>query len=73
MRDDSSFFTGDEMAQRDPILFISNVIYYQNITWPEKTISGTIQGDYDNQRTDFDVNEKISYLMDNYLVSDNNK
>ena len=73
MRDDSSFFTGDEMAQRDPILFISNVIYYQNITWPEKTISDTIQGDYDNQRTDFDINEKISYLMDNYLVSDNNK
>lgn len=69
----SPYFSGDELAQSDPILFIANMIYYQNITWPEKTISGTIQGDYDNQRTDFDINEKISYLMKNYLISDNNK
>jgi hypothetical protein len=61
------------LAQSDPILFIANLIYYQNITWQEKTISATIQGDYDNQRTDFDINEKISYLMDNYLVADNNR
>ena len=69
----SPYFSGDELAQSDPILFIANIIYYQNITWPEKTISSTIQGDYDNQRTDFDINEKISYLMKNYLISDNNK
>ena len=69
----SSYFQTDELAQSDPILFIANLIYYQNITWQEKTISATIQGDYDNQRTDFDINEKISYLMDNYLVADNNR
>ena len=70
---ESPFFTGDDLAQSDPILFVSNIIYYQNIAWPEKTISGTIQWDFDNQRTDFDINEKISYLMDNYLIADNNR
>ena len=69
----SPYFTGDDLAQRDPILFISNIIYYQNIAWQEKTLSETIQGDFDNQRTDFDINEKITYLMDNYLVAENNR
>ena len=69
----SDFFSGSETATSDPIWFIADMIYYQNITWKTKTLSDTIQWDFDNQRTDFDINEKISYVLDNYLVSDNNR
>lgn len=69
----SDFFSGSETATSDPIWFIADMIYYQNITWKTKTISDTIQWDIDNQRTDFDINEKISYILDNYLVSNNNR
>ena len=69
----SEFFSGEDLAKSDPILFIANMMYYQNLTWQVKTLSGTIQWDFDNQRMDFDINEKVSYLMDNYLIKDNNK
>ena len=69
----SPYFSGEEFAQSDPIWFIANMIYLQNVSRQIKTLSGTIQGDFDNQRVDFDINEKVSYLMDNYLVSDNYK
>lgn len=69
----SPFFSGDRLANEDPILFIANMIYYQNLTWQVKSLSGTIQGDFDNQRLDFDINEKVSYLMDNYLIKDNDR
>ena len=67
------YFSGEELANSDPIWFIAEMIYYQNVAWQTKSISGTIQWDFDNQRQDFDINEKISYLMDNYLVKDNDK
>lgn len=69
----SPYFSWEELAQSDPIWFIANMMYYQNISWQKKTIWSTIQDDYDAQRVDFDVNEKITYILDNYLVSDNNK
>lgn len=69
----SPYFSGEELAKSNPIWFIAEMIYYQNVTWQAKTISGTIQWDFDNQRVDFDINEKVSYLMDNYLVKDNDK
>ena len=69
----SVYFSGEDLARSDPIWFIADMIYYQNITWQTKTVSPTIQEDFDNQRTDYDVNEKISYILDNYLITDNNK
>jgi len=68
---DSAFFTGN-MWWYSPIEFISHIIYYQNIGWPQRKVGGTIQEDISNIVKDFDVNEKISHIMDNYLVSDNN-
>ncbi|MBO4515895.1 hypothetical protein J5751_00205 [bacterium] len=39
----SEFFSGEDLAKSDPILFIANMMYYQNLTWQVKTLSGTIQ------------------------------
>ena len=69
----SPYFSGEDFATNDPIWFIADMIYYQNISRQKKTIWTTIQEDLDKQRTDFDINEKISYILDNYLISDNNK
>ncbi len=69
----SVYFSGEELAQADPIWFIADMLYYQNIARQNKTIWETIQQDFDNQRTDFDMNEKISYILKNYLTKDNNK
>jgi hypothetical protein len=49
------------------------MIYYQNIAWKEKKIGETIQEDIDNTRSNFDVNNKITHIVDNYLVKDNDK
>jgi hypothetical protein len=47
-------------------------LHYQNITWPERKISTTILDDFANTRATFDINQKISSVVSQYLQADNN-
>jgi len=67
-----AFFDG-QMWDYEPIEFISHMIYYQNIAWQQRELWDTIEEEMSNNRSAFDVNEKISHIVDNYLVSENNK
>jgi hypothetical protein len=49
------------------------MLYYQNIARDQREIGETILEDMDNARYDFDINEKITHIVDNYLIKDNNK
>ena len=59
---DNTFFTWN-MWWYEPIEFLANMIYYQNITWPEREIWETIQDDMDNIRWSFDINQKIEHVF----------
>ena len=69
----SPYFSWDILANEDPILFIANIIYYQNVSRPTKIIWTTILDDIDNQKANVDMNEKVSYAVKNYLTANNNK
>lgn len=68
----SVFFSG-QMGWYEPIEFISHILYYQNIARDQKEIWETILDDIDNARNNFNINKKITHIVDNYLIKDNNK
>ncbi|MCK9466717.1 MAG: FG-GAP-like repeat-containing protein [Candidatus Absconditabacterales bacterium] len=69
---DNVFFK-DKMGGYEPMEFIAHLIYYQNIGRQQRKVGSTIGDDINNIIEDFDVNEKIKYSLENYLVKDNNK
>lgn len=69
----SPYFSWDILANEDPILFIANIIYYQNVSRPTKIVWTTILDDIDNQKANVDMNEKVSYTVKNYLTANNNR
>lgn len=66
----SQMWTGNNI---DPIDFIAQLIYYQNLGWSQRTLWNTIAEDINNTISDFDINEKILHITQNYLVKDNNQ
>lgn len=52
---------------------LSEILYYHNITNQERKIWETIKEDIDNIKSSFDINEKISNVMGDYLKKDNDK
>ncbi|MCF7835358.1 VCBS repeat-containing protein, partial [Candidatus Gracilibacteria bacterium] len=52
---------------------LSKILYYHNITNQERKIGSTIQEDIENTKSSFDINEKISDIMSNYLKQDNDQ
>ncbi len=62
-----------QMDGNDPIEFIAEMIYYQNIGRQQREVWETIQWDINNTIAEFDVNNKISHIVDNYLIKDNNR
>ncbi len=69
---DNILFSG-HMWWYEPIEFIAHMIYYQNIWWEQKEVWETIAEDIKNTRAAFDVNDRIKYIVDNYLITSNNK
>ena len=67
----NAFFSW-QMWWFEPIEFLAHMIYYQNIEWPERIVWESIQDDMDKIRESFDINQKISHIFDNYIVSDHN-
>lgn len=52
---------------------IANVLYYHNLPRQEKRVEPTIDGDMQQHYDNIDINQKISHVMAEYLVVDNNK
>jgi len=48
-------------------------MYYQNITRPEKLSNTGIVADINENKAAFDVNKKISDVMNKYLSGDNDQ
>ncbi len=69
----NNIFFKDQMWGYEPIDFIAHLIHYQNIWRWQRQLWTTIQEDINNTISDFDVNEKITHIVDNYLIKDNNK
>ena len=46
---------------------LGKLMYYQNITWPEKLPNTGIVADINENKASFDVNKKISDIMNKYL------
>ncbi|HRX63772.1 MAG TPA: hypothetical protein P5060_01570 [Candidatus Absconditabacterales bacterium] len=69
----NAYFGGNIGQDDDPILFLAEMLYYQNIHWQERSLGETIQDDMNNIRTDFDVNLKIKHVLNNYLIDDNDQ
>lgn len=70
--EDNIFFKW-KMWWYEPIEFIAHLIYYQNIGRQQRKIWEIIWDDINNIIEGFDVNEKIKYSLENYLIKDNNK
>ncbi len=52
---------------------ISQILYYHNITNQQIKIWSTISEDIQNKIDWFDINQKISNVMSNYLIEDNDQ
>ncbi len=57
----------------DNIKTISQILYYHNITNQQTKIWATIQEDIQNKVDWFDINQKISNVMSNYLIENNDQ
>ena len=49
---------------------LAELLYYQNISNQIKTYNDNIQEDIQNTKKNFDINEKIDYILQNYLTQE---
>lgn len=69
-------FDNDYLIQtiwEDNIKTISQILYYHNITNQQTKIWSTIAEDIQNKIDWFDINQKISNVMSNYLIQNNDQ
>ncbi|MFZ2718776.1 MAG: VCBS repeat-containing protein, partial [Candidatus Absconditicoccaceae bacterium] len=69
-------FNNDYLIQtigNENIKTISQILYYHNITNQQTKIGSTIAEDIQNKIDGFDINQKISNVMSNYLIQDNDQ
>ena len=52
---------------------IAKLLYYQNITWPERLEQDTVNKDITEIKNSFDINQKIQYVTKTYLTKDNDQ
>jgi hypothetical protein len=52
---------------------IAKILYYQNITWPERLQQSTVAQDMTEIKDSFDVNQKISNIVTTYLTEGNDQ
>lgn len=52
---------------------LAKLLYYQNITWPERLQKSTVVDDMNEIKNSFDVNTKISHVMQTYLTENNDQ
>ncbi|MCX6825442.1 MAG: VCBS repeat-containing protein [candidate division SR1 bacterium] len=52
----------------DKLDMIAKLLYYQNITWPERLQQTSVAGDIEEIKSSFDVNRKISNIVNTYLT-----
>lgn len=57
----------------DTIQELANILYYHNLPRQEKRAEPTVDGDMQQHYDNIDINQKISHVMQEYLVVDNNK
>lgn len=55
----------------DTIKQIAEILYYQNMPWQAKKSETFISDEITNLQENVDINQKISYVMDQYLREDN--
>lgn len=55
------------------ITMLGKLMYYQNMARQEKTQQTTVQGDINETKNAFDINKKVSYVLQNYLTKDNDQ
>jgi len=66
---DEEYFV-DELGD-EHIGMIAQLLWYQNMTWPERKATDVLVDDLANTRAGFDINKKIDYVVDTYLKADN--
>jgi hypothetical protein len=52
---------------------IAELLYYQNLTNTEKQSDNLIETDISNTRASFDINNKVKYTLQEYLIQGNKK
>lgn len=57
----------------DKLAIVAKLLYYQNITWPERMKQETVAQDIAEIKDSFDINQKINHVIDTYLVEDNDQ
>lgn len=52
---------------------VAKLLYYQNITWPERMQQSGVIEDITEIKTSFDINQKTSYIINTYLKQGNDQ
>lgn len=52
---------------------IAKLLYYQNITWPERLQQTGVAEDMTEIKSSFDVNQKVSSIVATYLTENNDQ
>jgi hypothetical protein len=70
-----SYVYGDLPNNTDDekLMLIAKLLLYQNSAWAERKTTSTVIDDMKEIKNAFNINEKISSTVNNYLQSDNNK
>lgn len=57
----------------DKLDMVAKLLYYQNIAWPERLQQSTVADDMAEIKSSFDVNQKISDVVNTYLTEGNDQ
>lgn len=65
--------TNDADTTDEKLTMIAKLLYYQNITRPERVQQDTVMEDMMEIKDSFDINNKVSHVVQTYLTEGNNQ
>lgn len=64
---DSLYSSEENISSDDIIKILAETLYYQNLWWKQKSYDENILENISLQKQEFNLNNKIKYILDNYI------